>query len=253
MMTLPDDLGRRVTLPHPARRIVSLTPATTENLFSFGAGNLVVGVTTVDTFPPEVKKLPRVGDFGQPSYERLFSLRPDLMVLDSATIPLAEAEALAKKVRCPVFVQKSQAVRDVARHLRQLGILTDRRYRAEAAARAFEAQVSQIRAQAARTKPWRVFVEVSAVPLYGAGPHSFVDDVIRQAGGVNALTSGGPFPQVSKEALLAARPEVYVVALGPGEKPRAGVVGILADHLFRPTPRLALGLQALAAALRAKK
>ncbi len=250
-MTLKDDLGRGVTLTRPARRIVSLTPATTENLFSFGAGNLVVGVTTVDTFPPEVKKLPRVGDFGQPSYERLFALRPDLIVLDSATIPLAEAEALARKVRCPVFVQKSQAVRDVARHLRQLGTLTGKPIDAEKVARALERQLAAVPRRAGR--PPRVFVEVSSVPLYAAGPGSFVDDVITLAGGINALKTGGPFPQVSKEALLVARPEIYVVALGPGETPRAGTVGVLADHLFRPTPRLARGLEALAAALRAKK
>jgi len=33
-----DDLGNRVVLPHPARRIVSLAPHNTENLFSAGAG-----------------------------------------------------------------------------------------------------------------------------------------------------------------------------------------------------------------------
>jgi iron complex transport system substrate-binding protein len=250
-MTLRDDLGRSVTLGKPARRIVSLTPATTENLFAFGAGNLVVGVTSVDTFPPEVKKLPRVGDFGRPSYEQLFALKPDLIVLDSATIPLAEAEALARKVRCPIFVQKSQKVSDIARHLRQLGALTDKTPDAERAARMLETQIAVVPKQTGHRPS--VFVEVSAVPLYAAGPGSFVDDVIVLAGGINALKAGGPFPQVSKEALLSAKPEVYVVALGPGEKPRRGTVGILADHLFRPTPRLALGLEALAAALRAKK
>lgn len=249
-MTLTDDLGRRVTLPCPARRIVSLTPATTENLFAIGAGKQLVGVTSVDDYPAAVKKLPKVGDFGRPSYEQLFVLKPDLVVLDSGTITLTEAEALARKVRCPVFVQKSQKVMDIPRHLRQLGALTGVSKEAEKVARAFEASVARVRAQVPRgRKPWRVFVEVSQVPLYAAGPGSFVDDVIRQAGGVNALTTGGSFPQVSKEALLAAKPDIYVVA---GNK-RKDTLAILPDLLFRPTPRLIGGLEAMAAALRAKK
>jgi iron complex transport system substrate-binding protein len=247
-MTLPDDLGRRVTLPAPARRIASLTPATTENLFAIDVGALVVGVTAADDFPEAVKKLPKVGDFGRPSYERLLTLKPDLLVLDSATIPLSEARALERKVRCPVFVQKSVRVRDVPRHLRQLGALTGNIKNADTVARRFESRLKRVE-DAPPPRRWKVFVEVSEVPLYGAGPGSFVDDAIRVAGGINALTRGGPFPQVSREALLSARPDLYVVA----GKARAGTIGIPPDHLFRPTPRLLLGLEALAASLRAKK
>ena len=77
-MTLKDDLGRTVTLPGgPARRIVSLSPAATENLFAIGAGSLIVGVSAADDYPPDVRRLPRVGDYGKPAYERILALRPD--------------------------------------------------------------------------------------------------------------------------------------------------------------------------------
>ena len=42
-------------------RIVSLVPALTEMLFAIGAGPSVVGVSSYDQYPPEVKALPRVG------------------------------------------------------------------------------------------------------------------------------------------------------------------------------------------------
>ena len=60
-MTQTDDLGRKLTLSRPARRIVSLSPATTENLFAIGAGKFVVGVTSACDFPAEAQKLPTRG------------------------------------------------------------------------------------------------------------------------------------------------------------------------------------------------
>ena len=60
---------------------MSLVPAVTEMLFAIGAGPQVVGVSSFDTFPPEVEKLPRVGALLDPDIERILSLRPDLVVV----------------------------------------------------------------------------------------------------------------------------------------------------------------------------
>ena len=263
-MTLRDDLGRAVTIPRPARRVVSLTPATTENLFAIGAGPVVVGVTNMDNFPDAVKSLPRVADLGYPSYERLLALKPDLIVLDSATIVKAEVDKLAAKIRCPVFVQRSQKMADVPRHLEELGRLTGREREARTEAGKFRRAVEIVRKRVAGKPRPTVFVEVSDTPLYAAGASSFVGDVALQAGGVNVVTEGGPFPVVSKELLLTKNPAHYVIAVGklggpkhtfspPLDRLAAARTGqvheILADTLFRPTPRLLGGLTALAAAL----
>jgi ABC-type hemin transport system substrate-binding protein len=76
-----DDAGD--PLPAPARRsrIVSLNPATTEILFALGAGNRMVGRTHWDGWPPEVLKVPDLGDGIRPSIETVIGARPDLVVL----------------------------------------------------------------------------------------------------------------------------------------------------------------------------
>ena len=56
-------------------------PNVTEMLFAVGAGSQVVGVSTYDDFPPETKSLPRVGALLDPDTERIFSLRPDLVIV----------------------------------------------------------------------------------------------------------------------------------------------------------------------------
>jgi len=61
-------------------RIVSLAPSVTECLFSLGSGDLVAGVTDHDVFPEEVKELPSVGGYFDPSLEKILSLSPDLVI-----------------------------------------------------------------------------------------------------------------------------------------------------------------------------
>src|SRR5262245_66373654 len=60
---LTDTLGRQVTMKALPQRIVSLAPSNTERLFAVGAWATVVGVTTADTYPPEVAARPKLGGF----------------------------------------------------------------------------------------------------------------------------------------------------------------------------------------------
>ena len=269
VIRLRDDLNRVVTLPAPARRIVSLSPAATENLFAVGAGRFVVGVTAADDYPLEVKKLPKAGDFGSPRYEVLVSLKPDLVVAESGTLSADTVRRIAERAGIPVFAQVSARYVDVEKHLRQLETLTNLPRGADKSVAALRAAETKVRKLAAGRKPVSVFFEVSRSPLYAAGDTSFIGDLIRIAGGTNAVRAGNtPYPMVSRESLVVADPDVYITAFG-GAAPeiraapplpaplnilrasRTGHVFTLpVDLLFRPTPRLAVGLALLAQALR---
>src|SRR5580658_1003032 len=80
-ITITDDGGARLTLTSRPMRIVSLTPANTEMLFAIGAGPCVVGDTTSCDYPPAAINIAKIGGF-IPNYERIVSLRPDLVVTD---------------------------------------------------------------------------------------------------------------------------------------------------------------------------
>ncbi len=64
-------------------RIISLVPSHTEILFALGLGRRVVGVTNHCDYPPEVEKIHRVGSFANPGAEKIISLCPDLVLIDS--------------------------------------------------------------------------------------------------------------------------------------------------------------------------
>ncbi|GAB4459398.1 MAG: cobalamin-binding protein [Armatimonadaceae bacterium] len=266
MMRLSDDLGRVHSFPAPARRIISLSPAIAENLFAIGAGSRVVGVTSVDDYPAPVQKLPRIGDFGAPLYERIRALRPDLAVVEIAKIDRATIENAEKRMQVPIFVQMSRRYDDVPRHLTQLGEITGTGKTAQAAGAKMRQTATQVNRQVQGKPKTTVFIEVSSSPLYAVGPGSFLDDLIRLSGGINVVEGDNPFPQFSRERLLTANPAHYVIAVGgdmksspkptlpaPLDRIQAAKTGnihrIPADHLFRPTPRLARGLVELARAL----
>jgi ABC-type Fe3+-hydroxamate transport system substrate-binding protein len=63
------------------RRIISLVPAVTEMLFAIGAGDAVVGVSSYDHYPPAVETKTRVGALVDPDFERILSLKPDLVIV----------------------------------------------------------------------------------------------------------------------------------------------------------------------------
>ena len=63
------------------QRIISFAPSITETLFALSLEKNVVGVTDFCNYPPEAKKLPKVGGYTNPNYEIILRLKPDLVVL----------------------------------------------------------------------------------------------------------------------------------------------------------------------------
>ena len=85
--TISDDAGREVEIPSPCERIVSLSPATTEIVFSLSLGEKLVGVTTYCNYPEEAKKKEKVGTINEISLEKVVELQPDLVLASSLTPP----------------------------------------------------------------------------------------------------------------------------------------------------------------------
>jgi iron complex transport system substrate-binding protein len=74
-VTLTDDEGTQVTIPTEPRRIVSLTPATTEILFKLGGGDRIVAkVEDLALYPPEAGSIPDVAKFGSVDLEKVVAL-----------------------------------------------------------------------------------------------------------------------------------------------------------------------------------
>ena len=256
-----DDTGQAVTLAQPARRIVSLAPHATESLYAIGAGTLLVGTTDFSDWPAEARRLPRVGGYAGVSVEKVLALRPDLVVgWASGNAPREIARLRALGV--PVFLSEPSSLEQVASSFERLGVLTARQAAGRREAAGFRQAVASARQAHAGLPVLDVFVQVSETPLLTVNGRQFLSALLEVCGGRN-LFAGLPqlVPQVSPEAVLAARPQVMLVP-GPVSRlerwrrwPQIPAVatgqlhGLPQDWVSRPGPRLVRGMDAVCQAL----
>jgi iron complex transport system substrate-binding protein len=202
-----------VTAKAPVRRIVSLVPAATEMLFAMGAGDRLVGVSTYDRFPPEVRKIPQVGGLLDPNVERVLSLRADLVIVYASQ---TELRRQLERAHLPIFDYTHRDLADVTATMRALGKTVGAPARANAAADDIERQLAAIRQRVAPQKRPRTLLVFGREPgtlrqVEASGGYGFLHDLLELAGGADVV---GDIPresvQMSTEMILARAPEVII-------------------------------------------
>jgi iron complex transport system substrate-binding protein len=161
-------------------RIVCLTEETTETLYLLGQGHRVVGVSGYTVRPVEARGKPRVSAFINANFDKIASLRPDLILAFSDLQADIVRQLIARGYTVMTFNQRSIA--EILRMIRMLGGLVGCQAEAEQLAATLEGGLEAIRASAARFpfRP-RVFFEEWDDPLISG--ISWVDELIEIAGG----------------------------------------------------------------------
>ncbi|HMK39026.1 MAG TPA: cobalamin-binding protein [Bacteroidota bacterium] len=261
-ISVVDDIQRTVTLARPAVRIVSLAPSITECLFALGAGDQVKGVTDFCNYPPEARGKTHVGGMINPSIEAVVGLEPDLVVLSMEGNVREDFRRLTS-FGTPVFVSNPRTLEGIYSSLRALGALTGRADSARHLVARLQSREDAVRSAARGALPVRVLLLVSLQPLMCAGGNTFIDELIRTAGGTNlAARARGTYPAYSRESVIADDPDVIIVtsdilsAVAALKEmfPEWGTVGAVrndrvfsldADLVSRPGPRALDALETL--------
>jgi iron complex transport system substrate-binding protein len=206
------------------QRIVSTTPGITEILYALGLGDRVAGVTRFCHYPPEARLKPKIGDFINPNLEAIAALKPDLVIVETNPVRLAE-RLNALHLRTLEIDQQDVAAIDHS--IRAIGAAAGVSQRAEQLTESIRAGLDGVRAQSARLKAPRVMFVVGRMSgrldgLVVVGRASYLNEVIRIAGGENVFRDAlAAYPQVSMEEVMARNPEVI---LDMGEMSDSGVV-----------------------------
>lgn len=207
-----DDIGRTVRLERPARRIVSLAPHITENLFAAGVGGQVVGAVNYSDYPDEARGIPTVGGYDNFDIETVLSLQPDLVVAWKEGNQYPQVERLMK-LGLTVFINETNRIEDVAADITRFGILGGREDQARAVAQEFIAGLSRLRNEYSGLEKVTVFYQVWPNPLITVTDRQVIGNVIRLCGGSNIFAGlGTRTPQVGREAVLAENPDTIIVS-----------------------------------------
>ncbi|WP_227370869.1 cobalamin-binding protein [Halomonas sp. M20] len=209
-ITVTDDAGNNVHLSAPAKRVVALAPHAVEMIYRVGAGESLVGVIAGSDYPAEAQSLPRVGSYRGIALEAILAREPQLVIAWGSGSPQTVIERL-RSLDIPVYVSEPRRLLDVAASLRDLGRLTGHQVQGNAAALAFRQRLAELE-QSLETSP-RVFYQLGENPLTTLADGHIVTQVIRHCGG-QPLFAESPVlvPQIGRESLIAARPDVILAA-----------------------------------------
>jgi iron complex transport system substrate-binding protein len=252
---------------HDARRIVSISPATTEALFAVGAGDRVVGRSRFCDWPPAATRLPVVGGVIDADFEAIAQLDPDLLIGNPGPTTTRLADRLAP-LGIATWFPGIESVAAIDSMIIGVGERTGHAAEARGVAANLDARAAAVEHSVSGEPVPRVLMVLDVDPVVATGPKDFIDELLRRAGGANVLAAGAPWQTLDFEQISALDPDVILDASvmtggsgasrihpdAPGwthvRAAREGhVVPVDDPRVLRPGPRAAEGLATLARAL----
>ena len=212
----------------PAKRVVSTAPSFTEMMYALGAGERVVAVSTYCHYPPAVDKLPRVGSYLQPNVEAIARLNPDMVLVHAE-----QRETLAQLagLKIPTLALRNTTLEETLRSPTQIGNAIGMANQGAELERRLRAQLAAIEKKNSGKPARTLLFIIGRTPgrldgMVAVGSGSFLNDVIRIAGGRNVLfDSKVAYPRISLESIMRLDPDV-IVDMGD----MAETVGVTEQH-----------------------
>jgi iron complex transport system substrate-binding protein len=240
VLSVTDFSGRVVSLSHPAKRIIALAPHITENVFSAGAGDLLVGTVNYSDYPEAAKAILQVGSPHSFSVETVIDLNPDLVIVWSSGV----SEKVTKQLIAlglTVYMDEPRQLEDIAKSINDIGVLSDRQAVSRQASQQFLAHLTALKKNYSQRSPISLFYQIWNSPLMTLNGQHIISDVIRLCGGVNVFSDAVAIaPKLSVESVLHLDPQV-IVASGMGqERPEwldqwqqwKNLIAVKNQHLF---------------------
>ncbi|MFN5839650.1 MAG: helical backbone metal receptor, partial [Acidimicrobiaceae bacterium] len=176
------------TSPENSLKIVSLSPTATEMLYAIGAGDQVVAVDSLSTYPAEVApKVTKISAY-EPSAEAILAYEPDVVLISNDMNKITEQLTTADPEIDVWTGAAASSIEDVYTQITQLGELTGR---VDAAADVVEDMKERIDAAVPNEAPavsYKAFYELDNT-YYSVTSNTFVGALLKQIG-FNSIADG---------------------------------------------------------------
>jgi len=196
-------------------RIISLTPSITEILFTLGLGEKVVGVTSYCDWPPEAKKIDKIGGYYDPNYELVVAKRPDLVIM---LYEHEEAYGYLRRLGIDCLRVDHKTIKGITESIITIGRECGASSKGEEIAAGINGQLKEIGGKVKGLKRPKVMICVGRnmgsaglQEVFIAGKNQFYDELITAAGGTNVYQDEAfKFPAISREGIMRLDPEVII-------------------------------------------
>ncbi|MFA5361856.1 MAG: cobalamin-binding protein [Candidatus Omnitrophota bacterium] len=246
-------------------RIISLAPATTEILFALGLDEEIVGVSSFCDYPEKALSREKAGSFSRPNMEKIISLKPDIIFCTGLEQSGTVVEL--RRLGLNVFVSDPASMDELYASIREIGLRTGKTREAENIIRGMAEEIEEVKSLQKNAPPGKkpkVFVEIWQSPLMTAGKGSYLDELLRLAGGENiAYDTVRPYCYFSAEQVIKRDPDCIFLTYMDNTDPLQKVGrrfgwehvsavrnkrvynDIDANLILRPGPRAAQGVREL--------
>ncbi|WP_094604488.1 Vitamin B12-binding protein [Sporomusa silvacetica DSM 10669] len=222
IIKITDDLNQTIVLKQPAKRIISLYSAHTENLLALGLEAEIIGVSPAES-DPAAKNKPVFDYRADP--EKVLAAEPDLVIIrpfikQSHPDFVKTLEQANIKVVC-LYPEKFE---EFDSYIKKLAILTGKEQQADDKLAAFHAKLNQVAEHTAMSPiKKQVYFEATATEYRTITPASMPGTVLKLAGGLNAAADAQPLKAASSiaaygsERLLmkAEEIDIFLAQRGP--------------------------------------
>jgi iron complex transport system substrate-binding protein len=193
------------------KRIVSLGPINTENVYLLGAEDRLVANTSYCVRPEAAREKEKIGSVMQVSIEKIIILKPDLVLATGLTQPqqLRKLQELGIRV---VQVKQPASFSAICEDFLKLGRLLGLEERARQIVDGAKIKVEAIHRRVSVFPEKKVFLQVGSQPLFGSVRSSFTHDYIRLAGGSNILENQKT-GTTGYEKVIVRNPDVIIIAI----------------------------------------
>ena len=258
-----DELGRSIRIPQQVRRIVSLSPSSTETIYALGLQDRLVGDTDYCDYPPEAQKKTKVGGATNPSLEVITSLHPDL-VLVTRLNRLETTQSLGE-LGIPSYATDPRTVADILSSVKTLADILGAPEAGASVTEDLQRRLADLQQRIGSLPPRRVLFVVWTQPLISTGQRTFLADALRHAGAISIVDSSQDWPQVNLEEVAHMQPdflvfaeahsgdashEVEKLATLPAWKILHAIrdrsYAVISDAVNRPAPRIISAIEELA-------
>jgi iron complex transport system substrate-binding protein len=209
--------------------IACLVPAATDLLIGMGAKDRLVAVSTYDKDRPDVGSFPKAGDYETVDWEVLRSRHPSVLVSEIAPDrQSAGFKANASELHILPMNVTIETLDDIFKAVDDLGTAIKEPDLANSAKQQMHSRLDAVRQHVAGQKAVRTLLVINSNADAVVGPGSYLDDLLKIAGGENAASSlKQHWPQIDREMLLSLKPDAIIELLpnaSPQEREQAAAV-----------------------------
>jgi iron complex transport system substrate-binding protein len=210
---LRDDFDNPIIIGAAPTRIVSLSPATTEVLFTIGGGSRLVGRSKYDLWPDSAKLVPNLGDGMRPNVEAVLGARPDLVLLYASQDNRAAADRF-RAAGINTLSLRQNRIAEFRRVTTLLGAIIHDTTRARVVIDSVQHTLDSVQRVTAGSPRPKVFWHIWDSPLITIGSGSFMNELVDIAGAKNVYADiSGASGQISLEDVARRDPD-FILA-GP--------------------------------------